>query len=75
MFTEAGIWNSVQVSPTCNTGRSESKARVAIKEIKDATPDKTVIRKLDFLHLKLNNLASIKASVEYKSKETKLYIL
>ncbi|KAI0513257.1 hypothetical protein F5B22DRAFT_246287 [Xylaria bambusicola] len=57
-------------------GRSGPKARAAIKEIEDSTPDKTAAGRLEFLPLELDDLASIKASVdEFKSKETKLHVL
>ncbi|KAI1155905.1 hypothetical protein F4825DRAFT_406112 [Nemania diffusa] len=57
-------------------GRSESKAQAAMKEIADATPTTTPSGNLDFLHLELDDLTSIKASVnEFKSKETKLHVL
>ncbi|KAI0812132.1 hypothetical protein GGR55DRAFT_613635 [Xylaria sp. FL0064] len=57
-------------------GRSNSKAQAAIKEIIDATPAGTTVGKLDFLQLDLDDLASIKASVNiFKTKETKLHVL
>ncbi|RWA13820.1 hypothetical protein EKO27_g1299 [Xylaria grammica] len=57
-------------------GRSESKVQAAIKELAGSTPAGTPVGKLDFLHLELDNLTGIKASVdEFKSKETKLHVL
>ncbi|KAI1292697.1 hypothetical protein F5Y03DRAFT_375382 [Xylaria venustula] len=57
-------------------GRSESKAQAAIIEIKSATPGEASAGRLEFLHLELDDLASIKASADaFKSKETKLQVL
>ncbi|TRX87800.1 hypothetical protein FHL15_011308 [Xylaria flabelliformis] len=57
-------------------GRSESKVQAAIKELEGATTTGTAVGKLDFLRLELDDLTSIKASVdEFKSKETKLHVL
>ncbi|KAI1273995.1 hypothetical protein F5Y07DRAFT_226709 [Xylaria sp. FL0933] len=57
-------------------GRSDIKAEAAIKEIIAATPAGTTTGKLEFLQLELDDLASIKASVNtFMSKETKLHVL
>ncbi|KAK5633630.1 hypothetical protein RRF57_009344 [Xylaria bambusicola] len=57
-------------------GRSESKVQAAIKELVGSTPAGTSVGKLDSLPLELDDLTSIKASVdEFKSKETKLHVL
>ncbi|KAI5925711.1 short-chain dehydrogenase [Camillea tinctor] len=54
-------------------GRSEEKARQAIKEIQEAVP---VGGSLEFLQLDLDDLNSIKASVEaFKAKESTLNVL
>ncbi|PVH96690.1 short-chain dehydrogenase [Periconia macrospinosa] len=54
-------------------GRSEDKARAAIREIESAV---STGGKLNFLFLELDDLSSIKASVEeFKKKEKKLNVL
>ncbi|KAL2008518.1 hypothetical protein VTN00DRAFT_6712 [Thermoascus crustaceus] len=54
-------------------GRSEKKARQAIKDIQSAVPEGG---SLEFLFLELDDLSSIKASVEaFKAKESKLDVL
>ncbi|KAK3934317.1 hypothetical protein QBC46DRAFT_462691 [Diplogelasinospora grovesii] len=55
-------------------GRSEEKARKAIQDIQAAVPSGGGA--LDFLLLELDDLSSIKASVEaFKAKESKLHVL
>ncbi|KAF3058021.1 hypothetical protein GL218_05227 [Daldinia childiae] len=55
-------------------GRSEDKARQAIDDIRVGAPASQGI--LEFLHLELDDLSSIKASVEsFKAKESKLHVL
>ncbi|KAI3322077.1 short-chain dehydrogenase [Xylariaceae sp. AK1471] len=57
-------------------GRSETKAQKAITEIKRVTPANTSGGRLEFLHLELDDLESIKACVEaFKAKEQKLHML
>ncbi|KAI0548662.1 hypothetical protein F4679DRAFT_549670 [Xylaria curta] len=57
-------------------GRSESKAQASIKQIKDASAATPTAGALEFLHLELDDLTSIKASVDvFKSKENKLHVL
>ncbi|KAI1498010.1 short-chain dehydrogenase [Biscogniauxia marginata] len=54
-------------------GRSEEKARQAIKDIQTAVP---AGGSLEFLHLELDDLSSIKASADsFKAKESKLNVL
>lgn len=56
-------------------GRSPEKAQKAIFEIRAAT-DVSCSGSLEFLHLELDDLSSIKASVEFfKAQESKLHIL
>lgn len=55
-------------------GRSEERARQAIHAIRAAEPASN--GSIDFLHLDLEDLASIKSSVEaFREKETKLHVL
>lgn len=55
-------------------GRSEQKAQQAIRDIRAAEP--SAKGSLDFLRLELDDLASIKSSVEtFKAKESKLHVL
>lgn len=57
-------------------GRSEENAQNAIKDIKESTSNKPEAGELHFLHLVLDDLASIKSSAEaFKSKESKLDVL
>ncbi|KAH8819442.1 short-chain dehydrogenase [Xylogone sp. PMI_703] len=54
--------------------RSEEKAKAAIEELQKASPSSK--GQLIFLHLDLNDLTTIKASVqEFLSKENKLHVL
>ncbi|KAI1170809.1 short-chain dehydrogenase [Nemania sp. FL0916] len=56
-------------------GRSEERALKAISEIRSTSPSATGGR-LEFLHLRLDDLQSIKASVDtFKAKESKLHVL
>ncbi|KAF2203655.1 short-chain dehydrogenase [Delitschia confertaspora ATCC 74209] len=56
-------------------GRSEEKAREAISKIREVVKDSNG-GALEFLHLELDDLSSIKASAEeFKSKESKLDVL
>lgn len=55
-------------------GRDEEKARLAIQDIRASVL--STGGSIEFLHLELDNLASIKASVEeFKAKESKLHVL
>lgn len=55
-------------------GRSEEKAQEVIRDIR-ATQD-SATGSLEYLRLELNDLASIKSSVEaFKAKESKLHVL
>ncbi|KAI2775664.1 short-chain dehydrogenase [Daldinia loculata] len=55
-------------------GRSEDKARQAIDDIRAGAPASQ--GSLEFLHLELDDLSSIKASVEsFKARESKLHVL
>lgn len=55
-------------------GRSEGNAQQAIRDIRAAAPASK--GSLEFLHVELDDLASIKSSVEsFKAKETKLHVL
>ncbi|KAI1134413.1 short-chain dehydrogenase [Hypoxylon sp. FL0543] len=55
-------------------GRSEEKARRAIKEIQTEIPSSK--GSLEFLYLELDDLSSIKASADaFKQKESKLHVL
>ncbi|KAI2466607.1 short-chain dehydrogenase [Annulohypoxylon bovei var. microspora] len=55
-------------------GRSEEKARQAIKAIQAEAP--TSKGSLEFLHLELDDLSTIKASAEaFKARESKLHVL
>ncbi|KAI8624309.1 hypothetical protein F5Y19DRAFT_455272 [Xylariaceae sp. FL1651] len=57
-------------------GRSESKAQAAIKAIVDGTVVTTATGRLEFIHLELDDLPSVKTFVDtFKSKETKLRVL
>ncbi|KAK4169892.1 NAD(P)-binding protein [Cladorrhinum sp. PSN259] len=58
-------------------GRSEEKASKAIEEIKaSSSADVPSTASLEFLHLDLADLSTIKTSFEtFKSKETKLHVL
>lgn len=60
-------------------GRSEARALEAIKSIKSLTSQgstQSTQGQLEFLHLQLDDLSTIKASVEaFKSKESKLDVL
>lgn len=54
--------------------RSEENARQAIQHIREAAPGAK--GSLEFLHLDLGDLTSIKASVDaFKAKESKLHVL
>lgn len=55
-------------------GRSEENAQQAIQQIRAAAPGAK--GSLEFLHLDLSDLSSIKTSVDaFKEKESKLHIL
>jgi len=55
-------------------GRSEANARASIEKIKASVPDEP--GQLEFLHLELDDLTTIKASVQaFQAKESKLDIL
>ena len=55
-------------------GRSEAKARQSIEQIKSLVPDAP--GKLEYLHLELDDLSTIKASVQdFQAKESKLDVL
>ena len=55
-------------------GRTRSRAEEAILKIKSAAPDSR--GRIEFLHIKLDNLESIKAFVDdFKSRESRLHIL
>ncbi|KAI0465630.1 short-chain dehydrogenase [Xylaria cf. heliscus] len=57
-------------------GRSESKAQKAITEIQRTLPASNPGGRLEFLHLELDDLSSIKATVEaFRKKEQKLHVL
>ncbi|KAI0541385.1 short-chain dehydrogenase [Xylaria digitata] len=57
-------------------GRSEAKAQQAITEIKRTLPAGKTGGILEYLHLELDDLESIKATVEtFKAKEQKLHVL
>lgn len=57
-------------------GRSEENALIAIDKIKSSIQDSSATGQLEFLHLELNDLSSIKTSAEdFKSRETKLDVL
>jgi hypothetical protein len=57
-------------------GRSEDKARQAIQEIQTALPPSDSYGSLDFLHLDLADLTSIKASADaFKANESRLDVL
>ena len=57
-------------------GRSEDKAQQAIKEINSLTSDKSFVGELKYLPLELDDLSTIKSSVEvFKRKESKLDVL
>ena len=47
-------------------GRSESKARAAIKAIEDLTSDEIAAGRLGFLYLELDDLASIKVGFQIR---------
>ncbi|KAI1761904.1 hypothetical protein GGR53DRAFT_503725 [Hypoxylon sp. FL1150] len=56
-------------------GRSQAKAEQAIKDIQTAVSTPTT-GSLQFLHLELDDLSSIKATTEtFRSKESKLHVL
>lgn len=55
-------------------GRSEEHAQQAIQQIRAAAPEAK--GSLEFLHIDLSDLSSIKTSVDaFKEKESKLHIL
>lgn len=55
-------------------GRDEDKARLAIQHVRASVL--STRGSIEFLHLELDNLASIKASVKkFKTKESKLHVL
>ncbi|KAI1131179.1 short-chain dehydrogenase [Nemania abortiva] len=57
-------------------GRSEANALKAIKEIESTMPADAPVGRLEFLHLELDDLESIKASVEtFKARESRLHVL
>lgn len=57
-------------------GRSEANARQSIKEIKAGLCDSSSADELEYLHLELDNLSTIKASAEaFNNKEPKLDVL
>lgn len=57
-------------------GRSEENAKNAIKDIETSTPKTVDTGELHFLHLILDDLASIKSTAEtFKNKESKLDVL
>jgi len=57
-------------------GRSEAKARQSIEEIKASVPDPSFAGQLEYLPLSLDDLSTIKASVEaFNRKESKLDVL
>ncbi|KAF2967118.1 hypothetical protein GQX73_g6441 [Xylaria multiplex] len=57
-------------------GRSEEKAQHAITEIKRTLPEGKTGGILEYLHLELDDLTTIKATVEsFKAKEQKLHVL
>lgn len=57
-------------------GRSEANAREAIERIRSSGPKSSSTGKLEFLHLQLDDLSSIKASAEsFRRKESKLDVL
>ena len=57
-------------------GRSEPKARRAIEEIKYSVPETSSTGQLEYLQLELDDLSTIKASVDdFKSKERNLDVL
>ena len=57
-------------------GRSEGKAQEAIEKIRSSGPESSSTGSLEFLHLELDDLSSIKASAEsFRRKESKLDVL
>ena len=57
-------------------GRSEANAQKSIEEIKNSAQNAESVGQLEYLHLELDDLSTIKASAEaFKSKETKLDVL
>ena len=57
-------------------GRSETKARQSIEKMKASVPDPSLAGHLEYLPLSLDDLSTIKASVEaFKSKDSKLDVL
>ena len=57
-------------------GRSELNARKAIDEIKAQASDQSTVGQLEYLHLDLSDLGTIKASVEdFQNKESRLDVL
>lgn len=57
-------------------GRSEEKARQCIEKIKSSKSDSSTSGQLEYLHLELDDLTTIKSSAEdFKSKESKLHVL
>ncbi|KAI0876576.1 short-chain dehydrogenase [Hypoxylon argillaceum] len=57
-------------------GRSESKAQKAITSIEQTVPSNKTGRKLEFLQLELDDLSSIKSTVEeFRKREQKLDVL
>ncbi|KAK0614966.1 short-chain dehydrogenase [Bombardia bombarda] len=55
-------------------GRSESKVRQAIQEIRDVTP--ASLGSLEYLHLDLADLSTIKRAVDdFKARESRLHVL
>ena len=57
-------------------GSSEAKAQECIEELEDSVDDKSTAGRLEYLPLQLDDLSTIKASVEaFKAKESKLDVL
>ena len=57
-------------------GSSEAKAQECIEELEDSVGDKSTAGRLEYLPLQLDDLSTIKASVEaFKAKESKLDVL
>src|SRR4051812_4653547 len=54
-------------------GRSETKAQQVIEDIKSSSHDSSAAGQLEFLHLELDDLSTIKSSADaFKSKESRL---
>ena len=57
-------------------GGSEAKAQESIEEIEDSVDDKSTAGRLEYPPLQLDDLSTIKASVEaFKAKESQLDVL